>query len=201
MTSTEVALATQPDDHPRPRLFVRLRLLGVVRPRHGRRRVWDRLAMLEHDLERTRQLNREQGLMIEQLTVELQAATTAAWNASDRANEMERQLDLALEAHEANTHTTSFTFPERPGEPMEEVTHPVPVLEMRLDLADEDEEPENPVTSTIPIKVIAHTPSWAVTTEMPALRALVATQSATGTYRVANSPFATHDPAGFPGHR
>lgn len=113
----------------KPRRNLKLRLFAKVQPKRGRRRVWDRLMMLERDLAHAQQLNLEQAKLIEQLQAELDSAGKAAWNAIDRADELDRKLQLAIEANEANSHRVDFIFPDRPMDGPEDVaTQPVPMI-------------------------------------------------------------------------
>lgn len=114
----------------KPHRYERLRSILRRRTSRNKHRVQDYVARLERELDSAHRLNVEQAKLIEQLHAELASADKAAWNAIDRANELERKLQVAVEANEANAHTTDFRFAERPAEPMEQVTHPVPVVQL-----------------------------------------------------------------------
>lgn len=169
----------------RPRRHLRLRLLTAVRRQTGKRRVWDLLDRLQRDLERAQELNVEQTRLIEQLQVELESANKAAWNAIDRADELERKLQLAVEANEENSHRVSFSFPARDGDEPADVTQPMSAVDLERELTDTEVIPTiSPVELLKPVRVeslmIAHVSS-----------------STTGTHRVmaiGSSPMASLDP-------
>jgi|SRR5690348_201000 hypothetical protein len=121
----------------KPQRNWRLRLISRVRPQTGKRRVWDRMAALERDLANSRNMNVEQARLIEQLHAELESAQTAAWNAIDRADELDRKLQVAVEANDANKHRIDFIFPERDqDDPVDVATQPVPVIRQQDPVAE-----------------------------------------------------------------
>lgn len=168
----------------------RLRVINRMRPRVGKHRVWDHVTALERDLTHSRNLNLEQARMIEQLTTELESVQTAAWNALDRADELERKLQVAVEANEANKHRVDFVFPERDqDDPVDVATQPVPVIRQQDPVVDTAIFPVfTPVKLINPVKVDTGTPHSSyfprITTPPPYVPKIV----------VGNSPMAGTDP-------
>lgn len=206
--STELVPVTEKSPRRMSR-NLKLRLGVIMRPRRGTHRVWDRLTALQRDLRETQALN----LRLTEMLSESMVETTRLQAELDDTRD---KLRLATVACEANTSRVDFRFEERDVDPVDQPTHPVPVMELLP--VDEEPEPESRdgeshgdtgrrFTDTVPIPVIKHAPAWAETTEMPVIRQqarerhLHASQSTTGTFRVMSSPFATLTPAGFPGSR
>lgn len=114
----------------KPQRYERLRSILRRRTSRNRHRIQDYVSRLERELDTARKLNIEQAKMIEQLYTELSSAKEATWNAIDHAKELERKLQVAVGANEANAHAVDFYFADRPEEPMEQVTHPVPMVRL-----------------------------------------------------------------------
>jgi len=186
ITSTELAVTEKA-----PRRHLSLRFLTLVKPSSGRRRVWSRMAALERDLDHTQQLNVEQSRLIEQLAAELNSAQTAAWNAIDRADELERQLQVAVEANEANSHRVDVIFEDRDVDLGDDATYPVPVVQMVNEVNRDHEDAHSLVT-------LARERAGDETSEheIPAM-----SQSNTGTFHVVSlhqSPLAGLTPTNIP---
>lgn len=160
---------------PRRKIYPWLRLMILVRPTRGRRRVWDRLHQLEMELGEARReilrVSQERDRYIEIAEV----AGDDLEESVDTIHELQRKLDIAIRANEANSHRLDVTF-ERDVDEDDLATHPVPIVELLSDDVD-------------------------IIGEMDELPAI--SMSSTGTFRVTNivqgAPFTSGDsPSDFP---
>ena len=117
-------------DARKPSRYSRLRLALKRRGSSGKHRVHDKVALLQRQLRESQQLNENLTRLLDESMVETKTAESRLAMAEEEITELRRALNTAIDANEANRHTTDFRFAERPAEPMEQVTHPVPVVRL-----------------------------------------------------------------------
>lgn len=123
-TSNEIAVV-----EPKRSRHLWLRVLVLVRPARGRRRVWDRIQQLEMDLAAANQRIIETE---DKLFREIELTDSLGNDLADSReviHELQRRLTVAIDANDANSHRVSVTF-ERDIDDDDHATQPVPIIEL-----------------------------------------------------------------------
>lgn len=190
------------DVMPEQRRRRRCSLMTLLRPASGKRRVWDRVSTLERELSGTRSLSENLQQLLDLTTKELATVRAERDHLVSEVQTLTTALETAVESNVMNGMPISFSFSERPDEPQEQVTYPIPTGEL-FQVQGET----NDVTSTQPLRRIMSDEAqylnntgsaWVV---RPTRQTTLHTSmSVTGTYSVSTlgrSPFAVTDPAMF----
>lgn len=107
----------------------RLRVISILRPRTGQRRVWDRVRLLERDLAHAQQLNVDLTALLSDLTRENWKLRYQADASRVEIANLTTELAVAYGAGRANLHPVSFSFVERGFlTPEDTATQPMPRL-------------------------------------------------------------------------